>query len=324
MTTKRGKPVVNPSKLKKPESQISTGSASNTVQNQNTQNVDAGKSDISESISSRGSTSVSREAVTFKLRTRGGGASELVEEGPSNSGGGASKLERTGLRRVFRTREKGPLNSTESQASFIRACLYICISFSEGHTPKGVGLRVADSLTGNNCKDDFMPLETFRGDALAEALFISTETYVYICDAHIYRCEALHVSRIVYDMMLFKEGCRLQQRLQAATKVAGCCEGRNKGWWLIRRLPQRLHTAMKAVTEAPVKATTELAGYCKGCHIGYNKGYWLLRRLPQRLQAAVKAATKGAVKATTKVAGCYEGCHTTKKAATPLRRLQRR
>ncbi|GJU27265.1 hypothetical protein Tco_1165886 [Tanacetum coccineum] len=33
----------------------------------------------------------------------------------------------------------------------------------ERHTPAGVGLRVADSHTGNHLKDDFTPLETFRG-----------------------------------------------------------------------------------------------------------------------------------------------------------------
>ncbi|GJX10583.1 hypothetical protein Tco_0200442 [Tanacetum coccineum] len=36
-------------------------------------------------------------------------------------------------------------------------------TFFEGHTPKGVGLRVADSHTGNHLKDDFTPLETFGG-----------------------------------------------------------------------------------------------------------------------------------------------------------------
>ncbi|GKD23205.1 hypothetical protein Tco_1224908, partial [Tanacetum coccineum] len=39
---------------------------------------------------------------------------------------------------------------------------YLYISFIEGHTPEGVRLRVADSLTGNYRRDDFMPLETIR------------------------------------------------------------------------------------------------------------------------------------------------------------------
>ncbi|GKD49551.1 hypothetical protein Tco_1278527 [Tanacetum coccineum] len=34
---------------------------------------------------------------------------------------------------------------------------------AEGHTPKGVGLRVADSHTGNHPEDDFTPPETFEG-----------------------------------------------------------------------------------------------------------------------------------------------------------------
>ncbi|GKE01378.1 hypothetical protein Tco_1389361, partial [Tanacetum coccineum] len=37
------------------------------------------------------------------------------------------------------------------------------VSGAEGHTPKGVGLRVADSHTGNHRKDDFTPPETFEG-----------------------------------------------------------------------------------------------------------------------------------------------------------------
>ncbi|GJR65234.1 retrovirus-related pol polyprotein from transposon TNT 1-94 [Tanacetum coccineum] len=35
-------------------------------------------------------------------------------------------------------------------------------SFIEGHTAKGVGLRVADSDTGNHLEDDFMPLKLFK------------------------------------------------------------------------------------------------------------------------------------------------------------------
>ncbi|GJV68133.1 hypothetical protein Tco_1483642 [Tanacetum coccineum] len=55
-------------------------------------------------------------------------------------------------------------NSTEVRlSSFIINCLYLCLSFSEGHTLKGVGLRVADSHTGNHRKDGFTPLETFGG-----------------------------------------------------------------------------------------------------------------------------------------------------------------
>ncbi|GJY54596.1 hypothetical protein Tco_0446260 [Tanacetum coccineum] len=37
-----------------------------------------------------------------------------------------------------------------------------CPSFAEDLTAKGVGLRVADSLTGNHRKDGFTPLETIR------------------------------------------------------------------------------------------------------------------------------------------------------------------
>ncbi|GJU92148.1 hypothetical protein Tco_1304571 [Tanacetum coccineum] len=35
--------------------------------------------------------------------------------------------------------------------------------FPCGHTPKGVGLRVADSHTGNHPEDDFTPPKTFEG-----------------------------------------------------------------------------------------------------------------------------------------------------------------
>ncbi|GKC26532.1 hypothetical protein Tco_1033826, partial [Tanacetum coccineum] len=35
--------------------------------------------------------------------------------------------------------------------------------FSEGYTPKGIRLRVANSHIGNHLEDDFTPLETFEG-----------------------------------------------------------------------------------------------------------------------------------------------------------------
>ncbi|GJW08493.1 hypothetical protein Tco_1570916 [Tanacetum coccineum] len=38
----------------------------------------------------------------------------------------------------------------------------LCLSFVEDLTAKGVGLRVADTHTGNHCEDDFTPLETIR------------------------------------------------------------------------------------------------------------------------------------------------------------------
>nr|GFA29022.1 hypothetical protein [Tanacetum cinerariifolium] len=38
----------------------------------------------------------------------------------------------------------------------------ICLSFVKDLTAKGMGLRVADSHTGNHCEDDFLPLETIR------------------------------------------------------------------------------------------------------------------------------------------------------------------
>ncbi|GKD55284.1 hypothetical protein Tco_1288671 [Tanacetum coccineum] len=40
---------------------------------------------------------------------------------------------------------------------------YVITLYTNGHTPKGVGLRVVDSHTGNHREDDFTPLETFRG-----------------------------------------------------------------------------------------------------------------------------------------------------------------
>ncbi|GJS38722.1 hypothetical protein Tco_0563765 [Tanacetum coccineum] len=123
---------------------------------------------------------------------------------------------------------------------------------------KGVGLRVADSHTGNHGEDDFTPLETFR------------ETYVRICDApsHIYIYEALYVSRLLQ---------RLQQRLQAATKVVGYCEGCNRGF-LLRRLPQRL--------QAVVKVATKVAG----CNIA-KKAATLLRRLQCNMTEVYEAVT---------------------------------
>ncbi|GKB20801.1 hypothetical protein Tco_0854724 [Tanacetum coccineum] len=39
---------------------------------------------------------------------------------------------------------------------------YLCLSYVEGHTAKGVGLCVTDSHTDNHREDDFTPLETIR------------------------------------------------------------------------------------------------------------------------------------------------------------------
>ncbi|GKA64493.1 hypothetical protein Tco_0764200 [Tanacetum coccineum] len=52
---------------------------------------------------------------------------------------------------------------SRAEASFIIICLYLYLNFFEGHTPKGVGLRVVDSNTGNHREDDFTPPETFKG-----------------------------------------------------------------------------------------------------------------------------------------------------------------
>ena len=46
---------------------------------------------------------------------------------------------------------------------------------------------------------------------------------------------------------------------------------------------------IQCITEATVKAATEVAGCCEN----YHRDCRLLRRLPQRLQAAAKAATEG-------------------------------
>nr|GEY78773.1 hypothetical protein [Tanacetum cinerariifolium]GEY83664.1 hypothetical protein [Tanacetum cinerariifolium] len=39
---------------------------------------------------------------------------------------------------------------------------HLCVSFIEGHTAKGIGLRVADSFTSNHRRDDFTPLENIQ------------------------------------------------------------------------------------------------------------------------------------------------------------------
>ncbi|GKE21624.1 hypothetical protein Tco_1433136, partial [Tanacetum coccineum] len=45
----------------------------------------------------------------------------------------------------------------------IRVTVMLVSGTKEGHTPKGVGLRVADSHIVNHREDDFMPSETFEG-----------------------------------------------------------------------------------------------------------------------------------------------------------------
>ncbi|GKE60051.1 hypothetical protein Tco_1510418 [Tanacetum coccineum] len=40
---------------------------------------------------------------------------------------------------------------------------YIITLYTNGHTPKAVGLRAVNSHTGKHREDDFMPPETFKG-----------------------------------------------------------------------------------------------------------------------------------------------------------------
>ncbi|GKE35442.1 hypothetical protein Tco_1454764, partial [Tanacetum coccineum] len=108
---------------------------------------------------------------------------------------------------------------------------------------------------------------------------------------------------------------------QATTNVALCCEGCNKAYLQLRRLPHRL--------QATAKAATLLTGCYKGCYKDYNSALWLMRRLPYRLQAAVKLMRrlphrlKANVKAAVKVVGFYKGCHIAEKVAMLLKRLYR-
>ncbi|GKB31168.1 hypothetical protein Tco_0870569 [Tanacetum coccineum] len=50
----------------------------------------------------------------------------------------------------------------EENVGFDLVRCYLCPSFSEGSTTRVVGLRVANSYTGNHREDDFTPLETIR------------------------------------------------------------------------------------------------------------------------------------------------------------------
>ncbi|GKC94273.1 hypothetical protein Tco_1159715 [Tanacetum coccineum] len=184
------------------------------------------------------------------------------------------------------------------------------MSFSEGHTPKGVGLRVADSHTGNHRKDDFMPLETFGGfpkayvsicDASDSYLQILMSAYVMLY-IHIYICEALHALKCVYNRVLVlwqRLPHMVQAAMKASTKVAGCC----KGCSVAKKASIKASDCFEGCHISCCKGCHRGSGCCGGCHIGYR----LLRRLPHRLQAIVKAATK--------VAGCCEGCNLAKKAA---------
>ncbi|GJT53705.1 hypothetical protein Tco_0988759 [Tanacetum coccineum] len=156
--------------------------------------------------------------------------------------------------------------------------------FPCGHTSKGIGLYVADSLTGNHHQDGFTSLETLRG---------------------------------FYEG--YHKGCRLLRRLphrlKAAAKAAikvvgfyeGCHIGCNGGCWLLRRLSHRLQAAVKAAT----KLQRSLLAHAKAAI--------LLRRLKRSSLALAEAAIYvPSTKAAIKVVGFYEGFH---KGCRLLRRL---
>ncbi|GKE46706.1 hypothetical protein Tco_1477964 [Tanacetum coccineum] len=111
------------------------------------------------------------EGLSKSLRTRGEGAFEE-----------AYKIRRRGIRRGLQTREKGrrrrlhPLGeyfiTLYTNGKLRTRVTVMLISGAEGHTPKGTGLRVVDSHTGNHRGDDFTPLETFRGFSCAFGMYI--------------------------------------------------------------------------------------------------------------------------------------------------------
>ncbi|GJS53468.1 hypothetical protein Tco_0626830 [Tanacetum coccineum] len=139
--------------------------------------------------------------------------------------------------------------------------------FSEGRTPKDVGLRVADSHIGNHRKDDFTPLETFRGFPSAFGVTVKAIT------GHTGSCESCHTAKKVEMELAGSYG---------GWHISCCCEGYNEAYWLLRRMPYK--------QQAATKAAIKVEGFYEGCHKGSNRASWLLQRLLQRVQTAVKAA----------------------------------
>ncbi|GJT52802.1 hypothetical protein Tco_0978959 [Tanacetum coccineum] len=102
------------------------------------------------------------------------------------------------------------------------------VNGAEGHTLKGAELRVADSHTSNHNEDDFTPSETFKDFPSAFGMLL----------------QRLHAVE------------KAATKWQATTNVALCCEGCNKAYLQLRRLPHRL--------QATAKAATLLTGCYKG------------------------------------------------------------
>nr|GEV75157.1 hypothetical protein [Tanacetum cinerariifolium] len=81
--------------------------------------------------------------TTIRIGSRGGGCTigkwRIVKRSDSEYGSSYGRVETVGF-------------------DLVKCYLYI--DFIKVHTAKGVGLRVADSYTGNHREDDFTPLET--------------------------------------------------------------------------------------------------------------------------------------------------------------------
>nr|GEU30692.1 hypothetical protein [Tanacetum cinerariifolium] len=123
------------------------------------------------------------------------------------------------------------------------------ISEAGGHTPKGVGLCVADSHTGNHRDDDFTPSKTFEGFPSAFGMWISK---AMLCDRveETMKCLSKEVAscRNRGGWLLRRPPQMLHAVVKAAIEVAGCYEGCHTGCWLLRRLPHRLQAIAKAAT----------------------------------------------------------------------------
>ncbi|GKC08752.1 hypothetical protein Tco_1000362, partial [Tanacetum coccineum] len=98
-----------------------------------------------------------------------------------------------------------------AEASFIIICLYLYLNFFEGHTLKGVGLRVADSHTG-----DALLLQRFH--AVVKA---ATEVDGCYGGCHIGFCEGCNEALWLMQRLPH----RLKADAKAAIKVAGFYKG---------------------------------------------------------------------------------------------------
>nr|GEU72095.1 hypothetical protein [Tanacetum cinerariifolium] len=164
-------------------------------------------------------TFIGRDALTLRLQ-RGAfyGVFDRAFDEPFYGAFYGAFEEKRGLRR------EGGLLQTQQRLDSVSV-------LGEGHTPKGVRLRVVDFHTGNHRENDFTPPETFREAMLYDHV---EETLMYYVNRN-------------YALLLQS----LHAVVKAATKLDGCYEDCRIG----DRLLQMLHDVVKAAKRLAKAAT---------------------------------------------------------------------